>query len=106
MPKLEEPVLEFDDLLKYLNEFDMKDIPSDFRYSSSQEQRLPLNMLNNFKHRNITKSDESKEIELVSKLEQPTGKAGYASEPRFRLSSYTITPQGVHLHKGEELGMF
>jgi phosphatidylserine decarboxylase len=24
----------------------------------------------------------------------------------FRLSSFTVTPQGVELHKGEELGMF
>ena len=25
---------------------------------------------------------------------------------KYRLSSYTVSPEGVHLHKGEELGMF
>ena len=103
VPSLEEQPLAFSDLAKYLNEFDVKDIPQSFSYSSAQEQRVPLNMLNGFKQRNmmLAKQEESNELEILSKLEQPSG-----GQKKVRMSSYSITPQGVHLHKGEELGMF
>ena len=38
-----------DDMLKYMNEFDVKDMPIDFAYSTIQEQKLPYNMLNGYK---------------------------------------------------------
>ena len=52
-------------------------------------------MLNGFKLQH-EKLDDSEEI--VSKLEEPSG--GY------RHQSYTVTQNGVHLSKGEEIGMF
>ena len=38
-----------DDMTPYLNEFDIKDIPQDWSYSVSQEQKLAYSMLNGFK---------------------------------------------------------
>ena len=100
-----------DDLTQYLNEFDIRDIPSNFVYSTTQEQKLAYNMLNGFKLKaGAEPKDEGasagkEQAELASKLERPSSSSGLSGRD-FRLSSFTITPQGVELHKGEELGMF
>ena len=99
------PTFSADDLTQYLNEFDIKDIPQDWTYSVTQEQKLAYSMLNGFKLKNEKAQDEgNQDAELVSKLETPSTGSGRGKN--YRLSSYTITPNGIQLHKGEELGMF
>ena len=78
-----------------MNEFDFKDIPQDFRYSSKHEHQFTYNISNGFKL-NQAKKDSG----IESKLERPKEMLG------MNHHSYTITPEGVQLHKGEELGMF
>ena len=104
--QLEDISFTSDDMTPYLNEFDIKDIPHDWSYSVSQEQKLAYSMLNGFKLKTNTERSrpDAEESELVSKLETPS--SGRASRQKYRLSSYTITPAGIQLHKGEELGMF
>ena len=48
-----------DDLTQYLNEFDIKDIPSNFAYSTTQEQKLAYNMLNGFKLKAAAEAEAS-----------------------------------------------
>ena len=38
-------------MVKYMNEFDIKDMPTDFEYSPSQENKLAYNMMNGYKLR-------------------------------------------------------
>lgn len=94
----------------FLNEFDFKDIPQNFRYSSAQEGRLLFNINNGFKLKgqsNATPVDkEQAEIILMSKLEEPKNMLNKLTSSRKTEYSYSILPNGVQLHKGEELGMF
>ena len=53
-------------------------------------------MSNGFK----LKFSQSNEKELLSKLESPLNSA------ISKLKSYTVTPTGINLSKGEEIGMF
>jgi hypothetical protein len=68
VPDLEQKPLEFDDLTKYLNEFDIKDIPQNFSYSMHQEKQMGLNMLNGFKYKKTFSSTQDDETQLISKL--------------------------------------
>merc|ERR1712032_572939 len=100
----EEEAFEID---RYLAEFDIKDIvesteaKSAFAYGAPQENRLPFNVLNGFKESQLEDrgAAEQKNIELLSKLESPG--SAYTTN-----KTYTVTPTGVFLRKGEELGMF
>ena len=100
----EEEAFEID---RYLAEFDIKDVvasedaKSAFVYGAPQENRLPFNALNGFKERLPEETDQAgqKNMELLSKLESP-GSAYQTNK------TYTVTPTGVFLRKGEELGMF
>ena len=55
-------------------------------------------MHNGFKLKFSNKTDQEKE--LLSKLEEPT-KKGVS-----KIKSFTVTPMGISLAKGEELGMY
>lgn len=97
---------------EYLAEFDIKDAvnlepgqKNDFIYTATQESSLAFNVINGFKS-SIGSSDAGmaddsarQSRELISKLEQP------GSEFQ-RMKNFTITPNGVFLRKGEEVGMF
>ena len=61
-----------DDLLKYMNEFDIKDIPNSFTYTTSQEQKLAYNMVNAFKLNKEVDTESEQQKELLSKLEDPS----------------------------------
>ena len=64
-------------------------------------------MLNGFKLKaaideEVT-TEDNEHAQLASKLERPS--SGLTGKD-YRLSTFTVTPKGVELHKGEELGMF
>ena len=100
---------------QYLYEFDIKDMVgsknakskmADFVYSAASESTLAFNVINSFKTTaessdgsTTDTDDETKSRELISKLEQP----GSQYE---RNKTFTVTPNGVFLRKGEEVGMF
>jgi hypothetical protein len=91
---------------KYLKEFDIKDIvdvskqQTTLKYDPSLENKLVHNILNGFKQAKTEVAKEAEHKELISKLESPLDESGQV----FR--RYTITPQGVLLRKGEQIGMF
>lgn len=99
-----------------LGEFDIKDIidigsqnarVSKFIYSAAQEHHLAYNILNGFKQKYYSQHDADDEEtsttgpsqELLSKLESP-------GEMYLTHKTFTVTPTGIFLRKGEEIGMF
>ena len=83
---------------KYLQEWDIKDVidiknATSFTYQPTLEHKFAHNIFNGFKQ---TSKKEEQHKELISKLEMP-GEV---------VRKYTITPQGVLLRKGEQIGMF
>ena len=76
-------------------------MPEAFKYSVMEESKLPYNMLNSFKGTKVGEKGETKE--LISKLEEPKG---LLKRGQHVTKNFTITPDGVSLSKGEELGMF
>jgi|688.fasta_scaffold765885_1 hypothetical protein len=94
-----------------LGEFDIKDIidissknakVSKFIYSAAQEHHLAYNMLNGFKPNYYSQHDANNEEsitigpsqELLSKLESP-------GEMYLTHKTFTVTPTGIFLRKGE-----
>eukprot|EP00347_Sterkiella_histriomuscorum_P005657 403355758 len=93
-------------IAKYLNEFDIKDIvdiskkETTFQYSVQKEGELQYNLLNGFKEKSGMVAQDQETKELLSKLEISN------NNPLQTAKKYTITPNGVVLRKGEEIGMF
>jgi phosphatidylserine decarboxylase len=91
-------------ITKYLNEFDIKDIvdvknkQTEFNYSTDIENKVAYNLLNGFR-RSLGTEDEKEYKELLSKFEG-------GDDELSSIKRYTVTPQGVLLRKGEEIGMF
>ena len=56
-------------MVKYMNEFDIKDMPSDFEYSPAQENKLAYNMLNGYKLKFAQDLKEDSKV-IMSKLEE------------------------------------
>ena len=82
----------------YLTEFDVKDIPySDnlqYQYHITDEGQLVYNLQNRF-----DKEPEAEDFEILSsKFEESSSKK--------TLHLYKVTDSGVHLKKGEQVGMF
>ena len=117
VPQPIDPVHGLVELTNYLNEFDVKDIPTLgngpdllFNYKVNDEDKLKHNILNGFDRvesqmstaESLKEQDESpaKKKFMMSKLEAPKGSTG--SAPRL----FSISQRGVELQKGEQIGMF
>ena len=93
-------------MAKYLNEFDIKDVidisqgNTSFKYDPSLEHKLTHNILNGFRKETAEAEQSAERKELLSKLEAPIDDSGSA------VRRFTVTPQGVLLRKGEQIGMF